>query len=445
MDDFLHFFLESSNIEREPADTLLSRLLSLRILYSIRKVDVKNVVETLEDSGVFIGKFDAEQIAHVHDRQKLTQMDPASWDVILKCVKVNSLRAITDQLQADYSDNISQSPFMNLRKIVEEACPNHVAVWDIFVQIFLAYHSKEVRRDELIASILQREINTSLARDLVICILGQHDEDTPATNLQHDICVVMRNVTVDADGVIKNLLCEQEPRDNMMTVRGDLVQNQQSRFSLTRLRENVLRSENIGDKISKSWKPQGIPYVDDLWDTLSSAQQQIVLYITSLQNLKHIDRDKLVAVINPKHNKARASFKHCAIDQSESEQAVAVITSLLLRISLTVDPSKGMLMSLVHEFVETCFQKSLGQVQRNLMSQTLKTQIFLLGYLSKKIRKGVYFQVISAFNDRAFSKQRELALPDSMNTHVQDCMQEWVSAREFPEEFMHEIFKPLCV
>lgn len=445
--DFLLFFLESSNLQRDPQDTLTERLITLRILYSLRNIDVPRLVEQLEESGFEVGEFDAEHLVHVHEKQMLTKMDAACWAALLRCLQCDSIDSIVRDLCAHYAEEVyTRSAFMNLRTLVQEALDEADDILGILVHVFLIVFSKEYSKDAVLAYLLPSNMKHAQKQQIGLRIFAQHMAEVSPADLEHDLFVIMQYTQVKTTEDVPCLSAVRAGGAPTGIIQGALVQGEFSRFSLLKLRKNItLQAQHVGasDK-GASWRPACMPLVPELWDTLSIVQQQLLILVASLQTAV-CNRDELVLAVYPGHCQRTHSFQHCVISQSDHERATSVITSLLFRIALTVDPSKSEVTSNVEDFVESCFESSMGITQRKSMSSTLKTQFFVCAYLVNKVQQSVFTNVAKSFNERAFRDKESMYIPDTLNSHLRACMQKWVSERDFPLSVMLEVFKPLCL
>lgn len=445
--EFLLFFLESSNLQRDPQDTLTERLITLRILYSLRNIDVPRLVEQMEESGFEVGEFDAEHLVHVHEKQMLTKMDAACWAVLLQCLHCDSIDSIVRDLCAHYAEEVyTRSAFMSLRTLVQETLEEADDLLGMLVHIFLIVFSKEYSKDAVLANLLPPNMKYAQKQQIGLRIFAQHMAEVSCEDLEHDLFVIMQYTEVKKNANVPCLAAVHGGGAPTGIIQGALVQGEFCRFSLLKLRENMMlqaQHAGAGEK-GASWKPACVPLVAEVWDTLSIVQQQLLILVASLQTSVQ-NRDDLVLAVYPGHCKRTNSFQHCVVSQSDHERASAVITSLLFRIALTVDPSKSEVTSNVEDFVESCFESSMGITQRKSMSSTLKTQFFVCAYLVNKVQQSVFTHVAKSFNERAFQDKEAMYIPDTLNSHVQACMQKWVAERNFPLSVMLEVFKPLCL
>ena len=121
LNDFLKFFLESANLDREPHKSLTFRLVVLRLLYSIRDLNIDACVATLHRAGIFIGDHDSEHMLNIHRKQHLTFMDADSFTKLLMSIDIapEDVEQVQSELFEHYKDKIRSSPFKTIELIFQ--------------------------------------------------------------------------------------------------------------------------------------------------------------------------------------------------------------------------------------------------------------------------------------------------------------------------------------
>jgi len=116
--ELLSYFMETACIEVEPESTRLYRAVLLRILYSVGSVDIQACIDSLLESGVFLGRYDrAATVQSLYD--KITVMHIPDWVYLMRFVRVESVEDIFRALQEVYQDSIAESPLWKLKTTFE--------------------------------------------------------------------------------------------------------------------------------------------------------------------------------------------------------------------------------------------------------------------------------------------------------------------------------------
>lgn len=454
LNDFLKFFLESANLDREPHKSLTFRLVVLRLLYSIRDLNIDACVATLHRAGIFIGDHDSEHMLNIHRKQHLTFMDADSFTKLLMSIDIapEDVEQVQSELFEHYKDKIRSSPFKTIELIFQENFESSQFKFLDLIRVFLAIYNFECKRDEVIMNIIT-STGAAQTSDMMLRIFGQHNSYVTSDLLTTDVCIILKFMKMAAGHSIKNFGQKESFFDTNMAVRGDLIQSSVCRFNLIKLRNSLLMQASATEapsshsmaKAPSSWKPLSLPIVSEIWESLSLAQQQLIILIAALKPELVENKDKLVSIIYAHHDENLTEFSRYIPQSNDATAISSVIFSILSRISFSVDSKNEKIIFMVNDFIETCFQNSIGQAKRNHMSSTLKVQLFICMYLTEKIQAKVYMSLIKSFNERAFQANREHHLPENISSYFKDCVQEFTQKHMFPELLVEKIFRPLCI
>ena len=406
----IFFFMESCNISKKPPSTLMKRVTFLRILYSIRDIDVENVVRHMEDFGIDLGTYDVQHTKNINDRQKLTRMSDENWAVLMSSIFVDDFETLCLELQKEYHENIFKSPFWALKTLFDDNGINKGEKAVTFVRIFLILYNKEARRDMVMKAIIKTKKNESFEH-LAMLLLGNHMCDVAREDLERDVGILMKYVDIKLPNIFFD--ASATPVQFKSNERGTEVKSS-SRISLLNLRKIVLQNKMMvvpssTESKNQTWKPVNLPIIQNTWDRLTRAQQQVIVLIASLRLDGSGNKEKLTKLIFPNYVES-GDFLQYELSANDAMMASNVITSVLLRISFSMDHTESKLINLINRFTQECFKNTLGETQQNIMSLTLKTQIFISAYLINKVKHAVFESCMRHFNERAFGRTKTCLL-----------------------------------
>ena len=118
MYELLNYFMQSTKIEIEPKSTRIFRAVLLRILYSCLHVTVPECVCLLEEHGVLIGKYNANDTMQGL-MQGLTTMQISAWVHLLSYLDFGSTASVFKSLEEEYGEQINESPLWQLKTVFE--------------------------------------------------------------------------------------------------------------------------------------------------------------------------------------------------------------------------------------------------------------------------------------------------------------------------------------
>lgn len=440
--DAIEFFLESCSLEREPDSTLTERVLILRILYSILSIDASASVSALHDQGVFIGQHDAKHMLNVHHEQRLTVMDAHATFALLNTISTVHWADLVAELQEAYVDAPSRSPLLSLRRVFEEAVGAPDARAAVFVRVFLALYNWECARDALMTRIFDECTDIGNARDLVMRVLGSQMTNARGTDIMTDVCAALKWSVFEGDalGVLGAAPLKKPSESASMTAR-------RGRLRLSAFRSELLQGSagGSGKALATTWKPSGLPMVAEVWQSMSTAQQQLVLLVSSIDRAAIASVDRAVAMIYCHHNADARFFDAYEPDLRDTDKIAQNIFLVLSRVRVSAESEGAGALFLANSFIDALFSSTLGLSQQQSMSAAVKVQIFIAAYLRPKIRQQVFMLITRHYNERAFGARTELYLPQTMTTHVQAIADQWIQRNKFADALLHDALLPLCV
>ena len=118
IDSFKHFN-HTTSLELTPETTYIYRCIILRLLYFIRDINIQNCIDTLHNSGIFIGMYDIFN-TETHLTYKMKSLDLYDWIELLNGITVANLDFIFAEITEKYQNDVETSPLWNLKKIFEE-------------------------------------------------------------------------------------------------------------------------------------------------------------------------------------------------------------------------------------------------------------------------------------------------------------------------------------
>lgn len=440
--DSITFFLESCSLERQPEKTLPERVILLRILYSIQAIDTETCIDLLQERGVFVGTHDSSHMLHAHYQQKLTVMDYAATFELLSTIVAVDYANLMTLLELLYLDNSSQSPLLTLTRVFEELIgpPQSHAI--VLIQIFFSLYNWECARDRLMSNIFFKKASCGNSQDLVMRVLGSQMSNARAIDIMNDVCIALQCCTFDTEQIDVSSVSQmtKDSSDSFISV-------QSGRFRISALRAKLLQNLDTSGaySVATTWKPPALPLAAEVWNSISTAQQQLILFVTSIDPKAVKNMDDLITMIYRHHKPDSNSFRDYRPEIRDAERIAQSIFLVLLRISVSSDSNASGALFCATSFLDALFSSTLGINQLQSMSSTIKVQILLTAYLSPKIRQHTYFLITKHFNERAFGDKKHLFLPQNITTHVQEKIQRWIEENKFEKSLVSEILQPLCI
>ena len=446
--DSISFFVESSSLQRNPEETFTERAYILRILFSIRNLNIDSALNTLHNMGVFIGEYNKDHLYRLHFEQRLSLLDANQTMQLLLNIEVDSYEDIVSEMLAVYEERVNNSPFLCLKRTFEENFGSTDRVSSVVIWLFFALNNWECARDALLVKIFEKAPRIGNHQEVVMKLLGSslHGLETEK-NLETDICIILKFLRVVTTSSGRNFI---EPRGDARISADDEVRERTSRFKLGKLRERVVMSNsskaNSDKDFTGSWKPSGLPIIDSQWEPLSKAQQKCVILLSSMAPGMVESTGDMIKILIKSHEHVDFSvFSKYQPQYSETENIAHNIISLLQRFSHVIDVDQSSSFEFVNNFIQCCFESSLGVAQLEAMSLCLKVQIYVSCHLIDRIRKPVYQGLINAFNQRAFHSDSKNQLPNFISSHVMESIDRWSQTEKFPPNLVKQILLPLCL
>lgn len=448
------FFVESSSLQRQPSESYIERACILRILFSIKNLDISDALSQLTGMGVFVGAFNIEHLRRVHFEQRLTLFDAAQTMDFFSTLAVDAFDDIVTEVLAAHNDEPNRSPFLCLKRTFEENfgvmhdC-EHVLIW-----LFFALHNWECARDELLVLIFQKLPRFGNSQDVVMKLLGfSFHSHAAEKHVATDACIVLRFLRFHNTPNLHSAVSLKEQPTSANPLSDTMVAQRQCRFKLSKLRERVLNKTHTkksatGEPLG-SWKPKGLPITEDVWDSYSKAHQQCIILLSSMSKSMADDVDDLINTFLAEceigsHGEKREHFKKYQPQMSDTDNICQSIYYLLSRFSHVVDVDQTNSFLFVNSFTQSCFEHMLGISQLNAMSLCLKVQIFVCCHLIEPIRKQTFHALISNFNRRAFKGDTKNQLPTFISSNVDDSIAAWSQNNKFPRDLVKTVLAPLC-
>ena len=215
------------------------------------------------------------------------------------------------------------------------------------------------------------------------------------------------------------------------------------RLSLRAARTMCLKDETRQITLSDDHIPPDMPIKHALWAARSSTEQQIILLITCIQN----------AYIASKHEFVTLLFGpvlEISIDQYtvKPHRILALATAcipILHKINNNVDSSNSDFVVLMNRFVEETFKGVFGDVHKTLMTLSFFAQIYVICYLETPMRLSFYQHVVSHFNRRLESNNKELTISTNIPPNLTANMDFWAKRNLFSTEQFRQIFASVCI
>lgn len=313
--------------------------------------------------------------------------------------------------------------------------------------------NREIDSGNAITSLLARDMNTSQTNDFALRILGQMKNNYSAANIATDVCTILQFVEIPNIESLESCMqasvsedpqhaahpLESSSDPGPMMCRASMFQVQQTLLLYDR-HEFRTHAQQVQ---TYSELPCDLPVGVDVWGGYSCAQQQIVLLLGSvrLDAIEH--KETHVAMVIP--DRGRMSFDAYCTPKSKSEAVVASISGLLLRVGASVDTQKLETCTLIHSFVEACFESVFGGSQMAIMTTVFHVQMYLIAFLDTATRASCYCVVVANFNSRIHKTKEHMMLPEYLPHTLCENMQQFSARNKLPHVVVEEILKPLCV
>jgi len=229
-----------------------------------------------------------------------------------------------------------------------------------------------------------------------------------------------------------------------------LHDNLQCRLSLTNLREAVLNGRNReldnsdGNIFNQNDKMLlDLPLNKELWSSKSSTQQQIILLIVLIQKSKIKSQFELIS--NLFGDVMSESIDSCVVLESRIPHITKYTLQLLPKINNNIDMSDDILINLLHQFSQDCFEGIFGVLQQDLMTMSFIVQMYIISYIDVFAQAAFYREIVVFFNVRIQNIHRELVLSEYISPQLISNMNTWSSKNKFSDQCMSYIFEILTI
>jgi hypothetical protein len=275
-------------------------------------------------------------------------------------------------------------------------------------------------------------------------VLGSQMTNARSTDIMTDVCGILKWSTFRVESVEA---LQAPPPHARSGTGGSSVAGRRGRFRLSIFRSELLQGAagGSGKAVATTWKPSGLPMAAEVWQAVSTAQQQLILLVSSIDRAGIEDVDRAVALIYVHHNAESQFFAAYEPDPRDADRIAQNIFLVLARVRVSADAEGSGALFLANAFIDSLFSSTLGLSQQQAMSATLKVQILVTAYLTAKIRQCVFFLITKHYNERAFGARTQLYLPQTMTTHVQANAEKWVQRNKFSDGLLREVLLPLCL
>ena len=316
------------------------------------------------------------------------------------------------------------------------------------ILLFLGIYNCEVNRADVLERIFQHTLKTNQAhsRGLTWHILGLVNSSLAPENIMRDLCLLLQNMSIPTYSVLCENVINYAKNDAVgkKYIGSDSVHGgRMCRLSLRAARTMCLKDETRQISLGDDHIPPDMPIQYALWAAKSSTEQQIILLIVCIQHTYIASKYEFVTLLF-------GPVLGTSIDQYtvKPHRILALATAcmpILHKINNNVDSTNTDFVVLMHSFVEETFKGVFGNVHKTLMTLSFFAQIYVICYLETPMRLSFYQHVVSHFNRRLESNNKELTISTNIPPNLTANMDFWAKRNLFSTEQFRQIFASVCI
>ena len=448
IDSFKHFN-HTTSLELTPETTYIYRCIILRLLYFIRDINIQNCIDTLHNSGIFIGMYDIFN-TETHLTYKMKSLDLYDWIELLNGITVANLDFIFAEITEKYQNDVETSPLWNLKKIFEENNILDTYNPNLIIHTFLVLYNREINKDEMLYNMLSYIGNTNI-NDTIIRILGATNLKTYQKHIEIDLCIILKNINFSFLDRMTNLMNEVEVYGADADSQTIFPKNQTHRLSLLKIQKTISllstkTAETTVDEQNNNiliYYPNDICINTEKWNGMSYTERRILLLFLCINGSffpTRVSSMNKIAKYNIQVDLSNYQFNHNRINEVTNS-----IYPLLIRCADCIDLTKTSIISLLNIFKENCYVGVFGVQQQKIMTTSFHLQLYIIAYLDKKIQIKCYKKIVVEFNILLKQFNPELQLVDYIPSALTTAFLKWCSTNHFSDTVIEDAIFPLAM
>jgi len=402
-------------------------------------------------------------------------MELTEWLALIKMITIEKFEDIIEYITRNYQENITQSPVWRIHKVIQVQSQKKVTIEDFYnfcflidfmykqenmgldsvrggnltIHVFLSIYNCEIDYVKAISNLLY-DVHKRDETHMLWQILGQMNTSIHPMHIMEDLTSILMTTVLTENEKLSEKICNPIVSRHESMIYTKLHDNLQCRLSLTNLREAVLNGRNRElDKSDGNIFNQNdkmlldLPLNKELWSSKSSTQQQIILLIVLIQKSKIKSQFELIS--NLFGDVMSESIDSCVVLESRIPHITKYTLQLLPKINNNIDMSDDILINLLHQFSQDCFEGIFGVLQQDLMTMSFIVQMYIISYIDVFAQAAFYREIVVFFNVRIQNIHRELVLSEYISPQLISNMNTWSSKNKFSDQCMSYIFEILTI
>ena len=433
-------FADTAALQYEPKETFTTRLLIVRLIFSISTSDIDAVIEKIESSGMAIGDFD-KSVSVIYHNKGLLNMTSEDWLSLYETISFTEWSEINKVIEEKHDQNIQKSSIWKIKSTltyVTQEDPNSALVGSVFFAIY----NNEVDRGSLLRAVLQKfEVQRSMdvALELLSRCVSVLDSEILVTDISSLLSLSW--IGEDQEANFTFLHNRTVSLDYTSIEQKNMSRISTSRPSLLLLRQMSQSSNKKNPRDSS--RPSDFPIDNAVWSDLSNGQQNSLLFI-GLTASKH-EKNKLsmcVAIVAPRLQIDLAVYQP---HPSQLQKTIPSVIYFLERAGAVIDTKTSGANALLRKFSIYVTSNILADKITQNFTLPFLLQLYFVAYLPCEIQGDLYQSMSNKFNLRiSMGTDNNDTLPKILPSLIQDRLKRWVDANKICHELCISILPRVC-
>lgn len=435
-------FAETVALQREPVATYASRLVLLRLAFSLVKRDMATVLARLDAAGVALGSFDHAVSQLYHDKG-LTHLLPDDWVVLYQHLAHAPPDDVAAALQARHGGNVQRSALWRIKSTLAVALhaePDPAVVFTVFLAIF----NGEVDRAALLRLVLQVHSvpqAMDVALELMSRCLGGATEDC----FLADVVLALELTWIgEAEGASFAFLYSQTLTLDMSSAAQKVsARHGTARPSLLLLRQVGYTAARGGTCAADLGRPRDFPLDSAVWADLSAGQRNSFVFLG--MTAAHHDPSHLGALAEAIQPRLALDLRSYTAHPSQHKRAVPSLLSFLERSATVIDTQAPAANGVLRPFASEMASGIFPDTVTDQFTLPLILQLYLIAYLAPSVQAELYQSLATTLNARvALANENRDIVPRLLPPALHERFTRWAAAHRLDKDLCCAVFRRVC-
>lgn len=437
-------FAETVALQRDPVATYTTRLVLLRLVFSLAKRDIAAVLQQLDGAGVAVGTYDTG-VSHLYHDKGLTHLLTDDWVALYQHLTHAAAEDMTATLQARHGENVQRSAMWRIKSTLAVALHTEPDTALVFT-VFFALYNSEVDRGALLRLVLQEHgvpQSMDVALELMSRCLGGATDDFYLA----DVVLVLEQTWIDESGSAGFAFLHSETLALDMSSAAQKVaaRHGTARPSLLLLRQVGYTTARAGAGAGAAdlGRPRDFPLDSAVWADLSAGQRNSLIFVG--MTTAHHDPAQIGDLASAIQPRLALDLRNYTAHPSQHKRAVPSLLSLLERSAAVIDTQTPSANSVLRPFASEIAAGIFSDTVTDQFTLSFLLQLYLIAYLAASVQAELYQSLATTLNARvALANENRDIVPRLLPPALHERFARWANAHRLDKDLCCAVFRRVC-